>query len=92
MAAPLNHAIHQCLDWLHMTEVHRSAVLECIDDNLQSNAVTAVRGIVVAGRDGSYDSKHVRKLKWADHGKITVFTYDDLLGDLASLIRTISSL
>ena len=91
-AAPLTHAIHQCLDWLHMTEVHRSAVFECIDDNLQSNDVTAVRGIVVAGRDGTYDSKHVRKLKWADYGKITFFTYDDLLGDLASLIRTISSI
>jgi hypothetical protein len=41
------------------------------------------------GRDARYDADHLRKLKSQDfgNGKITIYTYDDLLNGLASLIH-----
>ena len=85
IAADLNHAFDQIRNWLHLADEHRLAVLESI--GIEKDEVSSVRGVVIAGRDSSYDEKHIRKLKGADWGKISILTYDDLLFALDILIR-----
>ncbi len=85
IAAPLNHAFDQIRSWLHVANEHRLAVLDSI--GIEKDEVSSVRGVVIAGRDSSYDEKHIRKLKGADWGKISILTYDDLLFALDILIR-----
>lgn len=90
VAAPLSHAFDQVLDWLHVVDEHRLAVLDSL--KIDRDLVSSVRGVVIAGRDEGYDAQHLRRLKGADRGRITLLTYDDILFALAALIRKMSSL
>jgi hypothetical protein len=42
---------------------------------------------VIAGRDVGYDARHLRRLKSEDRGRVTFYTYDDLLFALAALLE-----
>lgn len=90
IAAPLSHAFDQVNYWLHVVDEHRLAVLESLGINKDS--VSAVKGVVIAGREEGYDAKHLRRLKGTDWGRITFLTYDDLLSSLDALLRRMSSL
>lgn len=87
MAAPLTHAFDQVRNWLHEIDEHRLAVLDSLD--IERDAVSVVRGIVIAGRDVGYDSRNLRRLKGADYGRVAFLTYDDILFALGALIRRI---
>ena len=90
IAADLSHAFDQVHSWLHVVDEHRLAAIDAI--NIDRIEVSAVRGIVIAGRDLGYDSLHLRRMKGQDRGRITLFTYDDLLFALDSLISRMSRL
>jgi len=87
IAAPLNHAFDQVRDWLFEVDEHRLAVLDSL--KIERDAVSIVRGIVIAGCDTGYDARDLRKLKGADWGRVAFLTYDDLLFALDALIRQI---
>lgn len=76
-------------DWLHIVDDHRLAILDSL--KVDRDQVSTVRGVVIAGRDSGYNSKHLRKLKGTDLGRIIFLTYDDLLLALDALIRNIES-
>ncbi len=86
-AAPLEHAISQVRDWLYECENHRQAALSCI--GLDNAEVSAIKGLVIAGRDHPYKPEHLIKLKWEDLGRINLLTYDDVLAGLVGLARTL---
>lgn len=86
----LQHAFDQVRDWLHTTDEHRSAVLECI--GLDRAHVGAVQAVVIAGRDTPYPAEHLRRLKGNDYGRIRFMTYDDLLASLSTLSRSFEQL
>lgn len=90
MASPMRHAFDQVRDWLHVTEDHKLAVLECM--GLKPGEVGAIRGAVILGRDADYPPDHLRRLRWEDYGRTAFFTYDDILRHLALLIRRVGSL
>jgi hypothetical protein len=90
VAAELNHAFDQVHSWLHVVDEHRLAVLESLKINKED--VSSVRGVVIAGLDSGYDAHHLRILKGEDRGRISFYTYDDLLFALEALIRKISAL
>jgi len=85
IAQQLQHAFDQVRSWLHMTNRHWTASLDCM--GFRDNEVAGVRGVVVAGRDRGYASEHLMRLKGADHGPIEFYTFDDLLEDTVSLAR-----
>jgi len=89
-SAEMEHAISQVRDWLFLYEKHRGAVLECLD--LRDREVTRVGGLVIAGRDGGYDTEKLRRFKWQDRGSIDCMTYDDLLSIIATLNREMKSM
>ncbi|MBT5550388.1 MAG: DUF4263 domain-containing protein [Nitrospina sp.] len=89
-AADLNHAFDQIRDWLHEADEHRLAFLDSL--NIEKSEVSAIRGVVIAGRDKGNDAEDLRKLKGMDRGKITMLTYDDLLISLDILIAKMDSL
>lgn len=89
-SADLQHAFDQVRDWLHTAEHHRAAVLECM--GVKSEEVTNIRGVVLAGRDGGYDSEHLRRLKWDTPNKVTFYTYDDLIRAMIVLLQRIKKL
>jgi hypothetical protein len=92
VCAELNRPLQQINDWLHLAEEQRFAVLSCIG-NLTLADVSKVRGVIVAGTDKGYDAEQLRHFKWTDFGNdITVFTYDDLIGYVASLVRALGHL
>jgi hypothetical protein len=80
-AQPLSHSIDQVRNWLHVADEHRLAVLAA----LRLDQVSAIRGVVIAGRDGPYDREHLRRLKGFDRGRIVFLTFDDVAASLASL-------
>jgi hypothetical protein len=87
----LQHAIGQPREWLHYADEHRGAVLECI--GVDRKEVGAVHAVVVAGRDAGYDPEHLRRLKGnAGYARVKVMTYDDLLANLGTLIRSLEAL
>lgn len=90
IASDLQHAFDQVRDWLYTSDDHRATVLACI--GLKPEEVASIRGVVIAGRDYNYDENHLRKLKWTDFGKVSFFTFDDLLGSMVDLVRRISQL
>ena len=90
MASPMRHAFDQVRDWLHVTEDHKWAVLDCM--GLKPDTVGAIRGVVVLGRDANYPPKHLRRLRWEDYGKTTFYTYDDILRDLTLLRKEMGGL
>jgi Domain of unknown function (DUF4263) len=90
MAQPLNHAFDQVRDWLHVVDEHRLAVLDCL--GIKSDDVGAIRGVVIAGRDAGYDALHLRRLKAEDRGRLSFYTYDDLLFALVALLQRIHRL
>jgi hypothetical protein len=59
MAAPLSHSIDQVRNWLHVVDEHRLAVV----NSLGIDRVSAVRGVVIAGRDAPYNAEHLRQFK-----------------------------
>lgn len=90
VAADLGHAFDQVRSWLHVVDEHRLAVLDSL--KIDRNEVSAVRGVVIAGRDQGYDALHLRRLKGQDWGRISLLTYDDLLFALDSLIARMGKL
>lgn len=80
-----NHAFDQVTEWLRQADDHRAAVLKAFD--LVPSDLTAIRGVVVAGRDGPYSPVQLSSLKGPRLANVTFFTYDDLLGNLGILIR-----
>lgn len=90
MASPMRHAFDQVRDWLHVTEDHKLAVLDCM--GLKPDTVGAIRGVVVLGRDADYPPEHLRRLRWEDYGKTTFYTYDDILRDLTLLRKEMGGL
>lgn len=90
IAAPLNHAFGQVRNWLHEVDEHRLAVLDSL--KIAREAVSSIRGIVIAGRDIGYDARDLRKLKGADYGRIAFLTYDDLLFAMDVLIRRVETI
>ena len=89
-AADLSHAFDQVRNWLHEIDEHRLAVLDSL--NIDRDEVSVIRGIVIGGCDAGYDAKTLRKLKGMDLGRISFFTYDDLLFALDTFIHRIESL
>jgi hypothetical protein len=85
IAAPLSHAFDQVRNWLEIVDEHRIAVLDAL--KIERNDIGAIRGIVIAGRDVGYDARHLRRLKSEDRGRVTFYTYDDLLFALAALLE-----
>ncbi len=90
VAAPLSHAFDQVRDWLHIIDEHRQAILDFLKINREQ--VSAVRAVVIAGRDSGYDAQHLRKLKGEDRGRVRFITYDDLCYSLDFLIRRLDAL
>jgi hypothetical protein len=84
LAADLSHAFDQVRGWLHLADEHRVALLDML--GIKREEVSAVRGIVIAGREVGADSAHLRRLKGSDWGPVALYTYDDLLFALDSLI------
>jgi hypothetical protein len=92
VCAEFNTPLQQVNDWLHLAEEQRVAVLSCIGD-LTLAEVSRVRGVIVAGTDKGYDPEQLRQFKWRDFGSgITVFTYDDLISYVVSLVRSVGNL
>lgn len=83
-SSDFNHANDQVLDWLHVIQDHRPACLEMM--GIQNDRVTAVRGVMIIGRDGNCDRTLLRKLKSMNLGSVSFLTYDDLLAGLEALI------
>ena len=90
MAAPLSHAFDQVRNWLHEVDEHRLAVLDSL--KIDRNAVSSVRGIVIAGRDVGYDARDLRRLKGVDYGRVAFLTYDDLVFALDALVRRVEKM
>lgn len=89
-ASSLQHAFDQVQDWLHVVDEHRLAVLDSL--KIDREAVSTVRGVVIAGRDQGYDAKQLRVLKGTDFGRVIFLTYDDLLFGLVSLLNNLIKL
>jgi hypothetical protein len=87
-AGPLNHSLDQVRNWLHVIDEHRVAVLA----SLGIDRVSAVSGVVIAGRDRGYDSEHLRRLKGIDRGRISFMTFDDLAFSLWALAENLGRL
>jgi len=85
IAADLSHAFDQVRSWLSVVAEHRLAVLDSL--GIDRMEVSTVRGIVIAGRDVGADSAHLRHLKGQDWGPLNLYTFDDLLFALDSLIE-----
>jgi hypothetical protein len=68
--------------------------LAVLDDSLRipREMVSTVRGVVIAGRDLGNDASHLRRLKGAYQGEVTLLTYDDLAAGLAALAQRIEDL
>jgi hypothetical protein len=84
----LQHAVDQVRRWKQEADDHRSAVLSCLDLNL--NDVARIRGIVIAGRT-PMDDDHVRLLRAVPWSDIDFYTYDDLLSSVVELVRQIAT-
>ncbi len=82
-AANLHHALDQIHRWLDKVDEHRLAVLAGL--RIDRSQVSAVRGVVVAGRDKGYDPEALRRLKGVDRGRVRFLTYDDLATSLSVL-------
>lgn len=87
MAAPLKHAFDQVRTWLHVADEHRLAMLDALA--LSRDDVGMIRGVVIAGRDQGYDGLHLRRLKSQDFGRISFYTYDDVLFALDALVNRV---
>ena len=89
-AAEIRHAFDQVTSWLHIVNEHFLAVLDTL--KIDRDAVSVVRGLVIAGRDRGYDAEHLRRLKGVDRGRVQFLTYDDLVFGLAAVIRRMEAL
>jgi len=90
IASDLEHPFDQIRDWLQVFDEHRLAALACI--GVDANDVGMIHGVAIVGRNHPYESNHLRRLKSQDFGRISLFTYDDLLNGLITLSRTINEL
>jgi hypothetical protein len=89
-ASGLHHAVDQVQRWLQVIGEHRSAILDGL--GLEAKSVSAVRGVVIAGRDKGYDAQHLRRAKGVDRGQVRFLTYDDIAFGLGALLRRIHEL
>ncbi len=89
VGAELSHAYDQVSDWLSVAEEHRHAFLTEMGI---TRPVVRIRGVVIAGRDGKYDSQKLNKIKSRVRERTTFYTYDDLLFGMISLIRKLDAL
>jgi len=90
IASPLQHAMDQVHDWLRVANEHRAAILDSLE--LKPSDVAAVRGVVVAGRDGSCSADNLRHLKARDLGPIAFVTYDDVVAGVHNFAAEIAQL
>lgn len=86
----LTHALGQIHSWLHEADEHRLALLDGL--NVPRDMVGKIRGVVIAGRDAGNDAGHLRRLKGADLGRVSLFAYDDILAGLAALAQRIGGM
>jgi hypothetical protein len=89
ITAELQHAFTQVVDGTQEVNNHRSAALSTLRMELKD--VAAVRGIVIAGRTPT-DHEDARALRRSFSGDVELFTYDDLLRDVAEIIRQVPRL
>jgi hypothetical protein len=90
IAAPLQHAFDQANEWLQLADDQRSAFLDAL--GIEPKSVAKLRGIVIAGRDGPYDARHLRALKGRDFGRVAFLSYDDVAASLQELADKIGRL
>jgi hypothetical protein len=90
IGASLQHAFDQVREWLNRTKRDWHATLQEMD--FKPDEVARVSGIVIAGRDTGYPAEHLVALKGSHFGEIEFFTYDDLLGGVLGLIRTVDQM
>lgn len=90
MSSKLTHAFGQVNDWLNKIDDHKAAVLD--DLGVQPEKVGKVRGVVIAGRNSGHDQKQLRNIKRTDHGRVSFFTYDDILSSIDILIDSMKKL
>ncbi len=89
VAAPLQHAFDQVRSWMDAVTDDRDAVLREL--KIKPDQIGAIRGVVIAGRDGAYPADELRKFKRADHGSVRFMTYDDLLLAMVSLLESLKA-
>jgi len=70
-----------------VADEHRLAMLDALA--LSRDDVGMIRGVVIAGRDQGYDGLHLRRLKSQDFGRISFYTYDDVLFALDALVNRV---
>ena len=70
---------------LDIVAEHRLAVLASTD--IPRDAVSAVRGGVIAGKDRGYGAEHLRQLKGRDRGRVSFLAFDDLSTGLELLMH-----
>lgn len=89
-SADMTHAFDQVNDWLDVVRNHRETCIQSM--RLCPQDVSAVRGVVIMGRDAQCTRTDLRKLKATDFGEVALLTYDDLLGSLRALIRSLEGI
>lgn len=83
--AKLTHAIQQVQDWMRWWREHPGEVPTPFD------ATIPIKGLIIAGRDGSLDDSGKRRLLHNNHQfhDLAVITYDDLLRRLDRLMSSL---
>lgn len=84
--AEFQQALSQVNSWLEKAEHHRAAVLDGL--GLKNDDVVAIKGVLIIGRDRDLGTQ-LRHFKWTDYGRVSVFTYDDLIAGVSALSRII---
>jgi hypothetical protein len=87
-ASELTHAFDQVRNWLHVVSEHRLAVLASLE--IPQTQINAIKGVVIAGRDGRQNPEHLRRLKSGyNRSGVEFLTFDDLASSLVSLASNI---
>jgi len=88
VTAVLQHAADQVRNWRQVFDDHRATALSLLDLGL--NDVAQVRGVIIAGRKPSDESKErvLRSISWPN---IEMFTYDDILRSVTEMIRQVAA-
>lgn len=86
----LQHAIDQVNDWIHCFKEEKSAILRSM--KLKPEDVSMIKGVVIAGRDTGWDKDKLHKLKGKNLGDVSFYTYDDILGDLYTLLQNLNKI
>jgi hypothetical protein len=71
--------------------INRRAVIEGLElEGINVYDVANVRGVVIAGRSASIDIK--KRIKLNENKNIEFYTYDDLLNNFVSIVRSFKKL